>query len=661
MDKRTLDAIALSIRSLSIDAIEAANSGHPGIPLGLAELGAWFFGEMLSHQPTDPHWINRDRFILSAGHGSMWLYALLHLSGYAIPLENIKKFRQLGAKVPGHPEYPSVPGVNMSTGPLAEGIASAVGFAIAQTMQAARFNKPGLNIFDHYTYVLAGDGCLMEGVSYESASLAGHLKLGKLIVFYDSNTITIDGRTQLTFTEDIPGRYTSMGWQVLHADAYDYESLRRAMSEAQSHTSAPSLIIVKSIIGHGSPNKADSADAHGAPLGEKEASLTKANLGLDPQQPFYIDPLALEGMQARSQVLEEKYTSWSSTYTQWQKQFPDLALRLQSEISNDIPDIDLCNVDLKQNIATRVCSGQIIQQIAQQYPALIAGSADLFGSNNTYIKNGGDYSAQSLGGRNIFYGVREHAMAAITNGLNLYGGLRAYGSTFLVFSDHMRPSIRLAAIMKLPSIFVFTHDSFYVGEDGPTHQPVEHIESFRLIPHVCVLRPADGEETALAWNLALQKNDGPSILCLTRQKVQHIEKPAHWEKQAQRGAYIVHETQENPHLILVSTGSEVTLVLAVQRILHAQGISSRCVSVLSRDLLLEQDTKFIQTLIPNKHKAIAIEAGSAGGWFRLCDHVFGIEQFGRSGKPEDLCEYLGFTAQHLATWVGNKYKELSRD
>jgi transketolase len=520
MNADGLTASALSVRALSMDAVQAANSGHPGLPMGCAEIGSLMYGEILKHAPHDPEWIDRDRFVLSAGHGSMLLYSLLHLSGYDLALDDIKKFRQIGSKCAGHPEYGLAPGVETTTGPLGAGFSNAVGMAIAETHLAEIFNTEQHTIIDHYTYALAGDGCLMEGISSEAASLAGHLGLGKLIVLYDSNSISIEGSTSLAFSENVAARFKAYGWQVLEGDAYDFQQMSQLIQKAQAETEKPSLIILRSIIGKGSPNKAGTHGVHGAPLGEEEVIASRRELGIPEDQSFFVHPEARNYFKQKQPIWRQQYVEWEETFKAWANANPDLKDRWDTYMKPGFPqDIDFPGFGPGDAEATRKVSGAVLQKLADALPNLVGGSADLAPSNNSELENYGHYSREDRGGRNFHFGVREHAMGGITNGIALHGGLRPYAATFLVFSDYMRPAIRLAALMKLPVIYIFTHDSIYIGEDGPTHQPVEQLAALRAIPGLTVLRPGDPEETVEAWKIAVENQSGPTALVLTRQKV----------------------------------------------------------------------------------------------------------------------------------------------
>ncbi|ADN01110.1 transketolase [Spirochaeta thermophila] len=649
MDRKALEKIALSVRSLSMDAVEAAKSGHPGLPLGAAEIGAVLFGEVLRLSPHDPAWINRDRFVLSAGHGSMWLYSLLHLAGFDLPLDEIKRFRQLGSKTPGHPEYGHTAGVETTTGPLGQGFANAVGMAIAQEMLAARFNTPEFPLIDHYVYALAGDGCLMEGVSAEAASLAGHLKLGRLIVFYDSNRITIEGETDLAFTEDVGARFSAYGWQVLEGDGYDMEGILSLVEKAKAERERPTLIILHTTIGKGAPNKAGSHEVHGAPLGPEEVKASKRRLGIPEDVQFYVAPEAYAYFEERRKAWRGEYDRWQRMFSEWARTYPEK----KAEWDRFFGPVDLSKVSFPSfergsKVATRKASGEVLKALAAGVPNLVGGSADLAPSNNTALPGYGDFSVEDRTGRTLHYGVREHAMGAVANGIALYGGLRTFCATFLVFSDYMRPPIRLAALMGLPVTYVFTHDSIFVGEDGPTHQPVEHLASLRAIPNLLVLRPGDAEETVLAWRLAMESSSTPVVLALSRQGLPVYEKPAAWEEDARRGAYVVKDCEGTPDVVVVATGSEVSLALAAAG--EAEGRRVRVVSMLSRELFLSQDEAFRERIVPRDVRTVVVEAGVALGWEGFVarrDDLVTLDRFGLSGPGGQVAEALGLSKERV--------------
>ena len=637
MDAATADAIALSVRSLAMDAVQAANSGHPGLPMGLAELGALLYGEILDYSVDEPHWADRDRCVLSAGHGSMLLYALLHLAGYSLPLEQIKRFRQVGSITPGHPERGLTEGVEVTTGPLGQGISNAVGMAIAERFLAARFNTSEHTIVDHYTYVIASDGDMMEGVASEAASLAGHLGLGKLIVFYDDNKISIEGRTNLSFSEDVAARFRAYKWHTLSGDAYNLDAIRSLVSQAQQEQGRPTLIRLTSIIGKGSPNKADSAAVHGAALGAEEVLETRRELGLGDDDAFFIDPRARKWFERRRAEQQERCARWHRTFAAWSKANPELRpLWDDFHAAAQTKRIESPAYKVGDALATRVASGAMLQAVAAALPNLIGGSADLAPSNNTAMPDYGDFSADNPGGRTLHFGVREHGMGAICNGIAAHGGLQPFCATFLVFTDYMRPSIRLAALMGLPVIYVMTHDSIYLGEDGPTHQPIEHYAALRAIPNTQVLRPGDAEETTEAWKIALETNSGPTLLLLTRQKLKVYAKPADWRAQIRSGAYIVHEAagapQTPPEIVVLASGSEVNLALeacarSTKRV--------RVVSVPSRETFLRQPRQRQQSLVPPGARTLVVEAGVAQGWEHFVDDradLMALSDFGASGQ-----------------------------
>jgi transketolase len=646
----SLKAVALSVRALSMDGVQKANSGHPGLPMGCAELGALLYGEVLKHNPADSGWIDRDRFVLSAGHGSMFLYSLLHLSGYKLGLEELKKFRQLGSKTPGHPEYGWTDGVETTTGPLGAGFSNAVGMAIAESMLEAKFNTPEHKVVDHYTYALSGDGCMMEGITSEAASLAGHLGLGKLIVFYDSNKISIEGNTDITFTESVADRYRAYNWQVLEGNMYDFEGMAGLIDKARAEGGKPSMIILKSVIGMGSPNKAGSHDVHGAPLGNDEITATRKNLGIPEDTDFYIDPKALDYFKGKKTDFQAAQDKWQAAFDAWAKANPELKKEWDQWMSEtpDLSGIKWPEYKVGDSEATRSASGSALKAIAAALGNFVGGSADLEPSNKTGLGQG-DYSRDNRAGRTLRFGVREHAMGGIANGIALHGGLRTFCATFLVFADYMRPPVRLANLMKLPVTYVYTHDSIYVGEDGPTHQPVEHLESLRIIPGMTVLRPGDGEETNVAWQIALEKIDGPVALALTRQNLSVYEKADKaWQKNMRKGAYIVKDVDGKPDVVLVATGSEVNLALKAAEI---SGKKVRIVSMPSREIFLQQDAAFRTTILPEGVKTVVAETGIVNGWEGIAtdaDHVLCMRSFGESGPAGDVEKHFGFVPENLA-------------
>jgi transketolase len=644
MDVPALKALALSVRALSMDAIQAANSGHPGLPLGCADFGALLWGDVLKHDPSEPSWPNRDRFILSAGHGSMLLYSLLHLTGYELTLDDLKKFRQIGSKTPGHPEYGLTIGVETTTGPLGAGFGNAVGFAIAEAKLAAEFNTPEHRIVDHYTYVLAGDGCLMEGVASEAASLAGHLGLGKLIAFYDSNDITLAARADKTFTENVAGRFEAYGWQVLQGDAYDLPGMKKLIEQAQAETHKPSLVILKSVIGYGSPHKQGTFEAHGSPLGAEEVQLTRKALGI-PDQDFYVAPEAVSYVKKRQVEWKAARAAWQKEFDAWAKASPALKAKWDQFYSTTV-QVEWPVYKVGDSVSTRVAGGKALNAAAKNLPNLLGGDADLATSTMTVLQGGGDFLKNHPEGRNLSFGVREHGMGAIVNGIVLHGGLRSFSATFLVFSDYMRPPIRLAALMKIPSVFVFTHDSIFVGEDGPTHQPVEHYAALRAIPNLLVLRPGDAEETNAAWHLALSHRSGPSALLLSRQNLKVYPKPSGWEKDFNLGGYIVHEPSSAPEAVVLATGSEVNLAL------EAVALTKKSVRVVSVSSLetLKAHPEHLARLIPSGARVVACESGIVQGWEGLITQgsFLGLSNFGESGPGPAVAQHLGLTAAALS-------------
>ena len=650
MDNHIVAETAKTIRCLSMDAIQKANSGHPGLPMGCAELGALLYGELLRHDPASPAWLNRDRFVLSAGHGSMFLYSLLYLAGYGISLDDIKSFRQLGSKCAGHPEYGMAPGIETTTGPLGQGVANAVGMAMAETMMAARFNTQAHKIVDHFTYVLAGDGCLQEGVAAEAASLAGHLKLGKLIVFYDDNNITIDGKTDLTFTEDVAARFAAYGWQVAKGDMYDLDGMRTLVAAAKADGSRPSLIMLKSVIGKGAPTMQGSHKTHGAPLGAEEIARAKQAMGIPADAQFSVSKEAVSFFEQRKAELAADRAGWEDLYTQWRTAEPSLAKELDAALAGKPVSAPVWpGFKVGEQIATRNASGKAILAASAAWPQLIGGSADLTGPNVTQMA-GESYAPGVRTGKMIHYGVREHAMASISNGLALYGGLRPFCATFLVFADYLRPALRLSALMKLPVIYVLTHDSVYIGEDGPTHQPVEHLASLRAIPNLRVLRPADAEETVEAWAMAMERTDGPTVIALTRQNLPVLEKAdKEWRETVRTGAYVVRNTPDAPDVVVLASGSEVDLALKAAE--KVPGKSIKVVSVLSLETFCSQAREIRETIAPRDARIVACEAGRSMGWNGLADAFLGIESFGESGPGSAVAAHLGLTVDALAALI----------
>jgi transketolase len=659
VDKRTLDQLSINtIRMLAVDAVEKARSGHPGMPMGTAALAYVLWTRFLKHNPANPHWPDRDRFVLSAGHGSMLLYSLLHLTGYDLPLDALKQFRQWGSPTPGHPEYGMTPGVEATTGPLGQGFANGVGMAIAEAFLAERFNRPGHTIVEHYTYAIVSDGDLMEGVASEAASLAGHLQLGKLIYLYDDNGISIDGSTDFTFTEQVDKRFNAYGWHVQKiADGNDLPAIDAALRAAQAERTKPSLIIVRTHIAYGSPGKQDKAEAHGAPLGAEEVKRTKEFFGW-PQEPTFCLPeealahfrLAVD----RGQIWEAE---WQSRFAFYAAAHPDLAAKWQRALQRELPlgwEESLPTFKAEDGtMATRVASGRVLNAIAPTIPNLIGGSADLATSNNTLLRGAGEFSPQSRSGRNIYFGVREHGMGAVLNGMVLHGGLIPYGATFLIFSDYMRPAIRLAALSKLPVIYVFTHDSIGLGEDGPTHQPIEHLAALRAIPQLTVIRPADANETTVAWRVALTQRQGPVALVLTRQNLPIFDRAQMAAADGlERGAYILLDAENaTPDIILIASGSEVALAVEARQQLAQQGVRARVVSMPSWELFEQQPQAYRETVLPPPvRQRLAIEAGVPQGWR---DYVgpegdtIGLTRFGASAPGPVVMDNLGFNASHV--------------
>lgn len=650
MDTKALEKAALSVRALAMDAIQKANSGHPGVVLGAAELGALLYGEILKHDPSDPAWPDRDRFVLSAGHGSMFLYSLLYLSGYEdMTLDAIRNFRQIGSPAAGHPEYGAAAGIEMTTGPLGQGLATAVGMAVAETMLAARFNTPARKIVDHYTYALAGDGCFMEGVTSEASSLAGHLGLGKLVVFYDSNKITIDGSTDLAFTEDTAKRYESYGWQVLSGSMYDFGEIAALVSRAKAETQKPSLIILRSIIGKGAPTKANTADVHGAPLGAEELAAAKKALGIPGD--FYVAPEAESYFKAKREEWKKARQKWLSEFDAWAGENPDKKKEWDAFYAGKpAAPLSLPVYAQGEKLATRTAGNKALAAVAAAYPNLVGGSADLKSPNAVGLPNTAAYSAKDRGGRYLHFGIREFGMAAVANGLSLHGGLRSYCATFMVFSDYLRPALRLSALMKQPVIYVFTHDSIYVGEDGPTHQPVEHLASLRAIPNVRVLRPADPEETSEAWAMAMERRDGPVVLALTRQNLAVFPKAdPDWKNTIRTGAYIAKKA-DNPDVVVIATGSEVGLALEAAEL---AGKKAQVVSMISRELFESQPEAVRNSIVVPGVRTVVCEAGVSMGWERWAKSgdILAVNCFGESGPAAKVAEHLGFTAGALAAII----------
>jgi transketolase len=656
-----------TIRMLAVDGTNKANSGHPGMPMGMADCAFVLWTQFMRYNPRDPEWPNRDRFILSAGHGSMLLYSLLHLTGFEVTLDDLRQFRQWESRTPGHPEYGCLPGVETTTGPLGQGFANGVGMALASKIIAARFNRKGFNIVDHRIFSIVSDGDLMEGISSEAASIAGHLQLGNIVYLYDDNAITIEGNTGLAFSEDVGKRFQAYGWHTLRIDGHDHEQISAAIEAGIREQNRPTLILAKTHIGFGSPNRQDHESVHGAPLGKDETVKTKENLKWPLSPEFYVPEDVRQLFDARVREKKSVYDDWQKDFSAWQKAFPELAGYWQKMRSKELPhDLEeqLLAVVPEKPTATRLSGNKVLQKAAQLVPGLIGGSADLHPSTKTLIDKEASVSPGQFAGRNIHFGIREHAMGGILNGMALYGGLIPYGSTFLVFSDYMRPSIRLASIIGTQVIFIFTHDSIFVGEDGPTHQPVEHIAALRLIPNLIVLRPGDSVEAALSWSYALRHQDGPTVICLTRQNVPNLKRPEGFQSRIMyKGGYILlKEKGSKPDLVLVGTGSETAVAAEAAEILIQKGMDVRVVSMPSLDLFGRQPKSFQDTVIPRKDVPVAVvEAGVWQGWREITDGPFlfiGMNRFGASAPYEVLAEKFGFTgsavAEKVADWLKKK-------
>lgn len=660
-----------TIRFLAVDAVEQANSGHPGTPMGMADMAFVLWTEFLRHDPRDPQWRNRDRFILSAGHASMLLYSLLHLTGYEeMTIDELRNFRQWDSKTAGHPEYGHAAGIEVTTGPLGQGFANGVGMGLAAKMMAARFNDEDFSPVDHYIYAFCSDGDLMEGISAEAASLAGHLGLGNLIYLYDDNRITIEGETRLAFSEEVRKRFDASGWHVQTIDGHDRDAIRRAIRKAQKVTDRPSLIVCRTIIGWGAPNLHGTAEAHGAPLGKDEVRATKDALGW-PQEPlFHVPDEVREEFQRRTRRLARSSRRWEKSLEEWRGRDTARGELWDRFWSRDLPSSAVDEMveagRSEKAAATRSLSGQVLQKLAVHAPFLVGGSADLAPSTNTILKGEGNIARpeeegpapplEIFRGRNLHFGVREHAMAAMVNGMTLYGSWRAYAATFLIFSDYMRPSVRLSALMGIPSIFVFTHDSIFLGEDGPTHQPVEHLFALRLIPRLRVLRPADGVEVAMAWAAAVRSSDAPTAIVLTRQKLEPIERPDGFDHQkVLRGAYVLDGWEEGD-LTLVASGSELPLAIEVAKSLRERGESPRVVSAFSLDMFADQSVSYQDSVLgADRGSIVALEAGASDGWYRWVDRdalVIGIDRFGASAPGGVLAEKFGFTAESVLSKIG---------
>lgn len=656
-----------TIRTLAIDAIEKANSGHPGLPMGAAPMAYALWTDFMKHNPKNSKWFNRDRFVLSAGHGSMLLYSLLHLSGYDVTIEDLKNFRQWGSRTPGHPEFGYTDGVEATTGPLGQGIAMAVGMAMAEAHLSARYNRDKYDVIDHHTYALISDGDLMEGISHETASLAGHLGLGKLIALYDSNDISLDGELNRSFSDETKNRFEAYGWQVIYVeDGNDVEALRDAIKEAKANTTQPTLIEIKTVIGYGSPNKSGSASSHGAPLGAEEILLTKEYYKWTHEE-FNVPEEVYEDF--RHKIVnrgQNENEEWNQLFSDYEKEYPELASELKQAIAGELAENYAEELPVykaeEDKLATRASSGEVLNAIAKTVPTLFGGSADLAGSNKTTIKNAEDFTRQNYAGRNIWFGVREFAMAAALNGMALHGGLKVYAGTFFVFSDYLRPAVRLSALMNIPVTYVFTHDSIAVGEDGPTHEPIEHLAAFRAMPGLSVIRPADGNETQAAWRLAVESNTTPTALVLTRQGLPTL--PGTAEKAyngVKHGAYIVSNSKnETPDGLLIATGSEVQLAVSAQANLQEKGIDTRVISVPSWDLFEQQSESYKASILPDSiKKRLVIEMASPFGWERFAGDegkIIAINQFGASAPGNTVIEEYGFTVENIVQEMKNLLK-----
>ncbi|KAA3613078.1 MAG: transketolase [Calditrichaeota bacterium] len=649
-----LQEMAKTIRGLSIDGIQKANSGHPGLPMGMADAASVLWMKHLKHNPNDPKWIDRDRFVLSAGHGSMLIYSLLHLTGYDLSLDELKNFRQWDSKTPGHPEYGHTAGIETTTGPLGQGVANGVGMAIAEKRLAAHFNKSNETIVDHYTYVIAGDGCMMEGISHEACSLAGHLKLGKLILLYDDNNISIDGPTELSFSEDVLKRFESYNWHTQRIDGHDLESVNSAIDNAKNDN-RPSIIACKTIIGFGSPNKAGTSGVHGSPLGDDEIILTKEKLGLPTDKTFYISEEVLQYTHTSANKGSDEQGKWQSQFKNYKNNNRDAAHLLKRIMKGQLPENwqdNLPEFEAGTAMATRSASGKVLDALTPNLFEMLGGSADLTPSNNTFPKDGLAINPENFDGNYLHYGVREHATAAIMNGLALHGGIIPYGGTFLVFSDYMRNSIRLSAMMGIRVIYVFTHDSIGLGEDGPTHQPIEHLASLRTIPNLTVIRPSDAAETIWAWESAINNTSGPTALILTRQKLANPDrKNLAAASNVQKGGYIF-SGMDDAKVALIASGSEVEIAMDAQKILNKKGIASRVISMPSCELFDQQNETYKQAVLPKEMAArVAIEAGSDQSWYKYVGSegkIISIDGYGTSAPYDEIYKQFGLTAENVA-------------
>ncbi len=645
-----LDQLCINtLRGLAIDAVQKANSGHPGMPMGAAPMAYALWTRHLKHNPKHPKWFDRDRFILSAGHGSMLLYGLLHLTGYDLSMEDIQQFRQWGSRTPGHPENGLTPGVEMATGPLGQGISTAVGMAIAESNLAATFNREGHTVVDHFTLGICSDGDLMEGIAQEACSLAGHLQLGKLIFLYDDNGITIDGSTDLAYTEDVTQKFEAIGWQVLACDGMDIDAVDRCITEGKACTEKPTLIRCKTIIGFGSPHRAGTSKAHGEPLGADEIVLTKQALGLPVDQSFYVPDEALAEFRQSVVRGESWEAEWSDRMNAYAEAYPELAAQLTAAIHGNLGDYASALPEISEKLATRASSGKVVAAVSPHLTGFIGGSADLTGNVNVGQKEFAIFTPDHREGRTVHYGIREHAMLAAVNGITLHGAARGFGGTFLIFSDYCKPAIRLAALMECPSIFVFTHDSIGLGEDGPTHQPIEQIAGLRAIPHLNVIRPADGNETTAAWKRALESTHTPTLLVLSRQAVPPVSPAFHGSHPAEKGGYVLSDFGNgDKRVVLIGTGSEVSLCLAARDLLATQGIAARVVSLPSWHDFESQPESYRRDVLPTGVPAVSVEAATSFGWAKYAQHHVSIDRFGASAPGEVNMKEFGFTAVNIA-------------
>ncbi len=665
MGKDLHELAANTIRFLAVDGVQKANSGHPGMPMGMADCAFVLWNQFIKFNPADPNWLNRDRFVLSAGHGSMLLYSLLYLFGYDVTMDDLKSFRQWGSRTAGHPEYSLLPGIETTTGPLGQGFANGVGMAIAGKMFAERFNTTQFDLFNHRIFAIVGDGDLMEGVSSEAASIAGHLGLGNIIYFYDDNKMTIEGSTDLAFSEDVGKRFESYGWHTVEIDGHNHEEIAKALQEGINEVNRPTLVIAKTHIAFGSPNKQDSASSHGSPLGDDEVAATKQNLCFPAEPAFYVPEQVQELCSQRVEYLKAEYQKWQEQFKEWKEKNSDLTELMDKMLSGDLLDNfadEVIKSIPEEDIATRVSSGKILQKVAELVPGLVGGSADLSPSTKTLIENSPSIAPNKFAGRNLHFGIREHAMGSIINGMALHGGFIPYGSTFLVFSDYMRPPIRLAAMMGIQVIYIFTHDSIFVGEDGPTHQPIEQIAALRAIPNLTVIRPADSLEVAMSWVSALKNKKGPTAFALTRQTVPNLPRPENFDnKDILKGGYIISaENGAKPDIVLAATGSEVHVALYSQKILKKEKFSVRVVSLPSLEIFNEQSSEYRESVIPkNSCPVVVVEVGVSQGWGDIAESPvlkIGIERYGASAPNAVLAEKFGFTGEKIAekvmAWLG---------